>query len=276
MTTEIVAFANVGVAEIRPQTRRVGVVSSKRGTTLVLAVVALFSSICHAQDGRQKREAILLEAAPLAVRAEMIGQQLFVTYESKVPDNRPVIRDAIRAAKSPIRTELCDGVYRAVVLGGEGAHLPIPWSKIPLDGPDDLLVYMIGEVDRDKTIMFGRHFRVHLSSDGNTVRGVVPSTKECLYVPLSALAQPHRYMKYDLSPAPTEVHAFLSLLHRQKFAIRTIMGIWEIDNGNVRLVAPDPNYQPEEETLVDCRLRSGAEISTTKKACRNEGGVVLK
>jgi len=226
-------------------------------------------SAIHAQESGASSEkarlrAIQLEAASLTTTARLLGRALFGSYRDPQVDNSEVAQTALKTATAAVR-DLCEASYQAILIRRPG---------VPLEPPDTILAYLIGDVPGDQDVMLGRHYRVELSPDGKTVRSIVPSTMECTYLLLSNLTEA-RYITHPLSPGATEFHVFLTLLHKTKFRVRTAMGIWEIDNGDVRLRAVDPTYTPKPILMRDCLLPNGTKFATTEARCRDAGGSVL-
>lgn len=207
----------------------------------------------------------MLEAVTLEANAIFLGRALFGRYRDLQVDNSEVAQTALKTAMAAVR-DPCEASYRAVLLRRPG---------VPLEPPDSILVYVIGEVSEDQGAMLGRHYRVQLSPDGKTVRSLLPSTRDCTYLSVSNLTDA-RYITHPLSPGATEFHVFLSLLYKMKFRVHTAMAIWEIDNGDIEPLAIDPTYRPKQIIIKDCQFLGGTRFATTEEACRKAGGTVLE
>jgi len=207
-------------------------------------------------------QAIQLEAVVLITNAELMGRALFGSYMSRQPDDGAATQAAKDTALAAA-TDRCKTPYRAIRVRG---YVP------NVTQVDSIVIYLIGDASK-QSVMLGRHYRVELSPDGKTVRSVVVSAKDCSELNLAALTGA-QYIVNPLSSAPTEFHVFLNLLYKAKFRVRSAMGVWEIDNGEVKPLAFDPNYQPEKITVKDCVLPDGSRFATTETACRKTGGIV--
>ena len=241
---------------------------------LIVAVASIGATARSQESGTSStvlREQILSEVATLVVRAEFLGRLLFRTYSDGPVDDSDAGRTAMKAAAAAVK-DRCAGSYRVVLVSTRDSGMPS--QEIPLDNPDDILAYVIGEMPGEQQVMLGRHYRVELSPDGKTVRSVAASTEDCTVMPLSALTHAP-YIRHRLTHGPTEFHVFLSLLHKAKFRVRAPIGIFEIDNGAVGDSALDPAYRPETVTLKDCKLPNDKiTFRTTGAACRKAGGEV--
>jgi hypothetical protein len=241
---------------------------------LIVALGAV-GTTARAQDSGTSagalRQQIIGEAASQATRAQFLGRVLFRNYSDRRIDDSETGRAAVKAATAAV-TDRCKGSYRVVLVSAHSSG--IPSQIVPLENPDDILAYVIGEPPGAQQVMLGRHYRVDLSPDGKTVRSIAASTADCAVMALSALTHAP-YIRHRLTNGPTEFHVFLSLLHKAKFRVHAPIGIFEIDNGEVTPAALDPAYRPETVALKDCKLpNSTTTFRTTEAACRKAGGTV--
>jgi hypothetical protein len=115
-------------------------------------------------------------------------------------------------------------------------------------GKDGILVYLLAGSTRNDVVVFGKHHRVLLSSDGETVVSVEPLSKTVLEVPLesppgvAAVGLP--YVTHLVTAWPLETHVFVSLLHQMPIYVGTSRGNWVVDGAKISLLpepeSPDP------------------------------------
>lgn len=235
-----------------------------------LAVTCIVASAI-ADDGPTKAEKsqIIAEIASLESTADILGHLIFEKYQEEPTDE--LYQTASKTALAAV-SDLCDATYRVIVFAPR--HTGIPSNILSLEGPDDLLAYVIGTAKGLHRVMVGRHYRVDLSSDGKIAHSVLVLHDNCDSPSKQALSEA-KYVADTLYHGPTEVHVFLSLLHSMKFRVRTVIGLWEIDRGQINFLAKDLSYRPEKVALKDCKLPNGTSFATTELACRKAGGEVL-
>jgi hypothetical protein len=242
-----------------------------------LLVLSILCQSCAANtDGRptagtgSSRAEAVAESATLAVNGEMLGQLLFERYQEGPAADSSASRNAI--AIMTAKTNDSCGLSRDMVLI-PASQVPFPVQQIHLKDRSSLLVYAIGKADDSQTVVLGPHYRFELAPDGTTLRSMVQSTTRCASLSRSAL----NGAPIDVRPAkaPTEFDVLVSLLHKAKLRVRTAMGVWDVDNGTIELIASDPAYRPATNTLIDCRLPDGAKITTTATACQGSGGTII-
>lgn len=211
-----------------------------------LTAALLFSGCASASSDAKKIDAVALKAnghtqgqSPSAQipdalrtavqRSKHIGQQLFRISNSS-NENPSTLVTTARATAERSSVDRCDVPYRSIVL--DEAE----------NNASNIAVYLIASPPVTAGIMGGRHFRVETNSEGTQVVSVTPSTRGCLLIPtnqgLPAGATPVGVtISHVLSPAPTEFHVFLSLLHNKPVYVGTEVGTWKVDGGAISLIA---------------------------------------
>jgi hypothetical protein len=239
-----------------------------------IAAVILLGHPLNAKDLSPTATQVQIKAelASLILSSDRLGRALFAQHHASSKDDKALARIAWKTAMAAVGTELCEGSYDVVLISG--SSVPILPNLIPLSAPDNILAYLIGWGSGDQPVMLGRSFRVELTPDGRTAHSVVASTRTCTYTSLASL-EDARDIGDGLGKAPTEFHVFLSLVHQAKFRVRTEIGLFEIDNGTIHVLALDPAYKPEVAAMQDCQLKNGTTFRTTEKACRGADGTVL-
>ena len=115
-------------------------------------------------------------------------------------------------------------------------------------GENGILVYLLAGSTRNDVAVFGKHHRVLLSSDGETVVSVEPLSKTVLEVPIAsppgAASVGLPYVTHLVTPWPLETHVFVSLLHQRPIYVGTSRGNWVVDGAKISLLpeleSPDP------------------------------------
>jgi hypothetical protein len=107
-------------------------------------------------------------------------------------------------------------------------------------GKDGILVYLLAGATRNDVAVLGKHHRVLLSADGETVVSVEPLSKTVLEVPLesppSAAEFGLPYVTHLVTAWPLETHVFVSLLHKRPIYVGTSRGNWVVDGAKISLV----------------------------------------
>jgi hypothetical protein len=96
-------------------------------------------------------------------------------------------------------------------------------------------------------MVFGIHYRVLASEDGNTVKQVLPLSKSALVIPPPGENLPPdavpvaAYVTQITTDWPLETHVFVSLLHkRHPIYVVTQRGIWLVIGDKISLVDDKP------------------------------------
>lgn len=168
---------------------------------VVLTMVVLVSA-------NVARASELTEAQSAAVRdAETQGRALYAAAAKT--DTAAGNDDIVKKAWARI-SDFCDFKYRAVVVGPS--------------------VYFLGQPAAANDVIFGRHYKVV----GETV---MPSTKSCFVqsMPPNVVGP---FITHLLSDTPTEFHVYLSLELNKPIFVGTSLGVWGVEQGNIRLVRP--------------------------------------
>lgn len=211
-----------------------------------LTAALLFSGCASASSDVKKIDAVALKANGVAEvppqpakipdalrsavqRAERIGQQIFRTSNSS-NENPSTLVTTARTTAERSSVDRCDVPYRSIVLGDAE------------NNASNIAVYLIASPPVTAGIMGGRHFRVETNSEGTQVVSVTPSTRGCLFIPTNQGLPPGATpvgvtISHVLSPAPTEFHVFLSLLHNKPVYVGTEVGTWKVDGGAISLIA---------------------------------------
>ena len=130
------------------------------------------------------------------------------------------------------REDLCSARYNTVVLSPDPA-------------PDGLIhVYMLAATDKAGEVVAGGHFRYDFSPDGKLLEAQRAFTKSCFTIepPDEKQGEPAGFfLTHLLDPTPTEIHVFLSRLHRQPVIVGAGAGVWSVDGGKIKLVEQRPN-----------------------------------
>lgn len=147
------------------------------------------------------------------------------------PDPLPVDQLVmVRARESALKamTMRCSERYNTVTLPGSLAHFQ-GW-----------VVYLLSATTTQGEIVFGGHSRVELSSDGSEVRQVTPLSKSCLRIPPQNLpvgvTSVGPAVTELISNTPTEIHAYLSLLHKKPIFVSTRLGAWAVEEGKIKFI----------------------------------------
>ncbi len=107
-------------------------------------------------------------------------------------------------------------------------------------GKSGLLVYLLAGTKKDRTVVFGKHYRVLVSEDGRSATGIEPLTKAALEIPIPPAGpdgeKPFLCITHLLGDSPLETHVFISRLHHKTLYVNTEKYIWRIDEGRISLV----------------------------------------
>jgi hypothetical protein len=106
-------------------------------------------------------------------------------------------------------------------------------------GKDGIVVYLLAGSPRNDVAVLGKHHRVLVSPDGETVVSVEPLSKSAIEIPLTLPdgAKGAGLMVTHLVTAwPLETHVFASLLHRTPISVGTSRGTWIVDGTQISLL----------------------------------------
>ena len=156
-----------------------------------------------------------LELGSVPMVDEMYPPSLANEGERLLIRGRQTALDALRQIVQPINP---------VVLPGDAI------------GEEGILVYLLAGTTRPNVAVFGRHYRVLVSSDGRTVKRFEPLSKAVLEIPTEpspggqsvVLAVSHLVTDY-----PLETHVFTSMLHGIPVFVATARGNWQVDGNRI-------------------------------------------
>ncbi|HEX3482769.1 MAG TPA: hypothetical protein VHT91_47495 [Kofleriaceae bacterium] len=115
-------------------------------------------------------------------------------------------------------------------------------------GKDGILVYLLAGSTRNDVAVLGKHHRVLVSPDGETVVSVEPLSKTVLEIPLAlppGAVGAGLYVTHLVTAWPLETHVFVSLLHRTPVSVVTSRGNWVVEGARISLLpAPEPPSPP--------------------------------
>lgn len=164
------------------------------------------------------------------------GPPIFEGIDRQVPvseDLRPVIRarHTALAAIGPLAQP-----QNPVIFPGQAI------------GKDGFLVYLLAGTTRRDVVVFGKHHRVLVSPDGETVLSVEPLSKTILEVPLElppeAVSGGGVFVSHLVTEYPLETHVFASLLHQMPVFVGTSRGNWVVDGDQISLLEAAPPAEP--------------------------------
>lgn len=152
--------------------------------------------------------------------------------------------DAITPPRKPMEGELA--VFRAV----RNAIASIPDRPnqslnpvaIPAEatGEEGILVYLLAATKKENVVVFGKHYRVLMSKDGQSVNRIEPLTKTVLESPIPPGKSNEKpaalFVTHLLGDYPLETHVFISRLHHLPLFVSTEKYLWRIDEGKIELV----------------------------------------
>lgn len=125
---------------------------------------------------------------------------------------------------------------RQVAIDSLNAHCSDRYNTILV--PGDLLgnkgwtVYLLAATTEPDEIMFGGHVRVDVSEDGRTPLQMTTLSKSCLRVKSSKEMVSHNVTEL-VSDYPTEIHVYLSRLHRIPIYVVARSGVWKVEDGKI-------------------------------------------
>jgi len=114
-------------------------------------------------------------------------------------------------------------------------------------GKDGILVYLLAGTTRRDVVVFGKHHRVLVSPDGETVISVEPLSNSAIEVPLELPPEaiPEGgggvFVTHLVTESPLETHVFASLLHRLPVFVGTSRGSWIVDGDEISLLEAAPS-----------------------------------
>ncbi len=121
--------------------------------------------------------------------------------------------------------KLCSGSINTVVVPASDPQGRRAW-----------MVYLLSAVGSDDQILFGGHHRVTIGDDGTVIQSF-SFLDNCLSA--TPASDGRVLVAHGSSPAPTEVHSFLSLRHEVPIYVTTDTGVWVADAGKLHLVQPN-------------------------------------
>lgn len=101
-----------------------------------------------------------------------------------------------------------------------------------LNGNKGWAVYLLAATTEPDVIMYGGHARVDVSQDGRTTLQVTKLSKSCLRVRLSKNMVGGMVTEI-VSDYPTEIHVYLSRLHKIPIHVSARSGIWKVEDGKI-------------------------------------------
>jgi hypothetical protein len=115
-------------------------------------------------------------------------------------------------------------------------------------GKEGILVYLLAASTRNDVAVFGKHHRVLVSSDGQTVLSVEPLSKTVLEIPVEVPPRAAEfgvpYVTHLVTAWPLETHVFVSLLHRTPVYVGTSRGNWVVDGAKISLLPALESLDP--------------------------------
>jgi len=109
-------------------------------------------------------------------------------------------------------------------------------------GEPGILVYLLAGTNKDNVVVFGKHYRVLVSRDGQRAIRVEPLTKTALEIQSRPLEQEGSkpaglFVSHVLGDYPLETHMFISLLHHTDVYVAAGKYIWRIHEDKIILVS---------------------------------------
>lgn len=168
------------------------------------------------------RIAALYEVAVPRARSSELR---FVAYDPPREMSEP--ENAMYAARTTALREGqsgCSNRYNSVVLEDPASH-PSSWT-----------VYVFAASTQVGEMIVGGHSKVSVTTDGRKALAIEQLAKSCLRLQQPTAQQgtvAAAFVTHLLSPAPSEIHVFLSLLHQKPILVGTSAGNWKVENGTV-------------------------------------------
>lgn len=121
-------------------------------------------------------------------------------------------------------------------------------------GKKGILVYLLAGSKRNDVAVLGKHHRVLVSSNGETVVSVEPLSKAAIEVPLElppdAGTDAGLWITHLMTAWPLETHVFVSLRHRTPVFVGTSRGNWVVDGARISLLPqPDSSSPPPNDAV---------------------------
>jgi len=114
---------------------------------------------------------------------------------------------------------------------------------LPKSNGGGWLVYALAATTDPQTVVAGGHYRATVSGDGQNILSQRAFTKSCLNLPKNPPDMPPGVelaaytVSHILDDVPTEVHVFLSLLHKKPFYVATRDGrSWYVEGDKIKLL----------------------------------------
>jgi hypothetical protein len=117
---------------------------------------------------------------------------------------------------------------------------------VPADWFDDpgVLVYLIAATTRPNCAVLGRHYRVFVSEDGQTVQKLEPLSRAIIEIEFSEDAEA-LYVSHNITDWPLETHVFASLLYDKPIYVGTERGVWRVTAERIALISERRPGQPD-------------------------------
>jgi hypothetical protein len=123
----------------------------------------------------------------------------------------------------------CSNRYNTVVLEDSASH-PSSWT-----------VYVFAAGAQVGEMIVGGHSKVSVTADGRKALSIEQLAKSCLRLQQPTAQQGNvaaAFVTHLMSPAPSEIHVFLSLVHQKPILVGTSAGNWKVENGTVSFLGP--------------------------------------
>jgi hypothetical protein len=105
---------------------------------------------------------------------------------------------------------------------------------------DGILVLLLAATVKPNVAVLGRHYRVLVSKNGQTVKKVLPLSREILELPTVTTAgglNEALVVTHFVTDYPVETHVFASMLHGIPILVSTRRGIWLVSGDEIYLVS---------------------------------------
>ncbi len=108
-------------------------------------------------------------------------------------------------------------------------------------GKEGILVYLLAGARKDNVAVFGKHYRVLVSKDGQKAISIEPlsgTELESEIVPPKPGDKPvSLFVTHKLGDYPLETHVFVSMRHHLPVVVSTSKYDWQITEGKIRLMS---------------------------------------
>ena len=143
-----------------------------------------------------------------------------------------------------------DGV-RLLIRARQTAIAALPGGRVQPVNPvivpgdaDGVLVYLLAGTKRPGVAVFGKHYRVLVSPDGDNVLKLEPLSKGILELPVAPPGMAAGrdavglVVSHVVTDYPLETHVFVSLQHKLPVYVATERGNWRVDGDAITLLPP--------------------------------------